>query len=755
MKKKSYKGAVVAARSGRNILIAVIVSLLSVALLGGVAFAWYTYMNDNEDNKIETGSLSGQFLMFRDGKYADIGGGTADIYNENSWRPGSQKDVYLAVKNTGSVTFNYQIYFQVEDGGLSEALELSVATAAESQIPSATFYSLGTVSSLINNNGEVTIKEEINVEKGETRYIALKTKLLDSAGNSYAGKSFVAKAVLDITSFDGEDKVIRARNAVEIASAREYQTVVLQNDITASHPIVFDRYVNIDLNGYKFTGDITYNIAEDSIGTIDIGTQSKGGEIRGTLNVYAKGATLNHYGIIDTVYVDIGKNTYHERGTVLSAINISSGKLELSEGAYAESVTLSGDTAYAVSLVNNGEIGLLTSYDYAIICEGRAPHAIIGHRNTVFELQPEREGYVFGGWYTDKEFLYPYNTEQVTTVLEVYARWIEILPAASFVIEKNEDNLTEISMRPGITYPRDLLLPVFDGVTPIESVGYFGEAVEIKAVFIPDGYKAISADAFYNNNSLIEIKIPDSIKKSGANAFNGTALYEKVKSGSIIIDGKIMVGYAGEVPEGSTLVIREGVTTVADYALEGFSNFSALYIPSTLANSGTGAFKGNALKQIAVTAGNPRFTVENDALYTDNGETLVLFATRAERGTDNKVFSSTAKNVAAYAFYGAHNITEIALSDVATVGYAAFAYCSAEKITLGVYLTEIGDKAFYDSELSELTIKALNAPLISSSFAADFPGQGEGSFKIYVPDNGNGYSNGYWRNIYKTPKSFN
>lgn len=165
--------------------------------------------------------------------------------------------------------------------------------------------------------------------------------------------------------------------------------------------------------------------------------------------------------------------------------------------------------------------------------------------NTILkEPVTQKEGYVFKGWYKEKELINKVNFPlEVTSDLTLFAKW-EINQVKKFEIDKNgtiikyNDTTSKIVEIPnnidGINV-LELDSELFQNNKVIEEIvlpdtltyiGYatFKGATSLKKVTIKGNIKSITSSCFENCSSLKEVILPDSIQNISANSFTNTSL---------------------------------------------------------------------------------------------------------------------------------------------------------------------------------------------------------------------------------------
>jgi len=108
----------------RALLSAILALVMTVSMLVGTTFAWFTDSVTSAGNKIVAGNLDVELYMFDGTSYVDISDETRPIFGEgglidanenvsNLWEPGKTQVVYLAIKNAGSLALKYKVSLNV------------------------------------------------------------------------------------------------------------------------------------------------------------------------------------------------------------------------------------------------------------------------------------------------------------------------------------------------------------------------------------------------------------------------------------------------------------------------------------------------------------------------------------------------------------------------------------------------------------------------------------------------------------------
>lgn len=249
---------------------------------------------------------------------------------------------------------------------------------------------------------------------------------------------------------------------------------------------------------------------------------------------------------------------------------------------------------------------------------------------------PVKSGYIFDGWYKDREFNEVFNWIDEKALLRnytLYAKWIKESPADILdyydYTEKTDKygyKYYEIAPKKTAVLPQDIIIPQGKDNIPVKSlsIGAFS-GTDIQSVFIPqhfnwDTYNAfknckklskvtfeegskltyIDNGAFAGCESLTSIKIPNTVTKIGESAFEGCS-----SLADVVLPDKLITINISTFKNCNALTeinLPDSVTTILQNAFVGCSALKMVNInaESKLDFIALGAFEGSGLESIVL-----------------------------------------------------------------------------------------------------------------------------------------------------------
>ena len=230
---------------------------------------------------------------------------------------------------------------------------------------------------------------------------------------------------------------------------------------------------------------------------------------------------------------------------------------------------------------------------------------------------PVRDGYTFGGWYTDARLM-----QSIATVPSdnstVYASWLEETRTANFdfKIEKGNAIITDINSE----LSGQVVIPEYIGGFPVTTIGEnsFSGGSNITSIVVPENTTSIGLEAFMGCSNLVDIHIGSLVSYIGLGAFWGCKNLENVYIKNIAswcnIDfgiGSVYGGLTHPMYYASNLylndelltevTIPEGVKTIGSGAFYNCNFINHIIISNTVTKIGDSAFYGcSGLKNISI-----------------------------------------------------------------------------------------------------------------------------------------------------------
>ena len=252
----------------------------------------------------------------------------------------------------------------------------------------------------------------------------------------------------------------------------------------------------------------------------------------------------------------------------------------------------------------------------------------------------------------------------------------------------------------------------------------------ITSITLPSSVKSIENYAFGSCYNLSQVTLGGNEESIHPEAFRDTpwwnSYYENLSDGPIYL-GNSLVGYKGEMPENTTLVVKEGTTAIADNVFNYENrpeNLVAITFPESLKEIGESAFlECSSLKEITIPKnvtkiGENAFNADylekvtwnaincespyKEIIYGDevSVELRFIFYADSNYGDGSSsiktfIFGNEVETIPDALCYGMSEITEITIpNSVKSIGKSAFKGCSISEITIPEGVSYVGGGAF-------------------------------------------------------------
>ena len=216
----------------------------------------------------------------------------------------------------------------------------------------------------------------------------------------------------------------------------------------------------------------------------------------------------------------------------------------------------------------------------------------------------------------------------------------------------------------------DSLAPYSVEVTSKADTSFYDKGNDLTSIIIPsevthEGISymvtSIGVKAFAYCSSLKSIEIPSSITHINMNAFHETPWYDSIPDGLVYINN-ILYEYKGEMPENTTIEVKDGTITIGEGAFM-LKPLSSIVIPNSVKVIGEWAFSGTNLLSIALP----------DSLTRIEKMTFALC-----KELKSIVIPTGVISIGQSAFMGCSSLTSITIpSSVTSIQESAFMACMA------------------------------------------------------------------------------
>ncbi len=213
---------------------------------------------------------------------------------------------------------------------------------------------------------------------------------------------------------------------------------------------------------------------------------------------------------------------------------------------------------------------------------------------------------------------------------------------------------------------------------------------------------SIGESAFYGCINLTSITIPNSVTNIGYGAFYNTPWYDNQPAGVIYINS-VLYKYKGNKHEETSIVVKEGITSIAPGAFEG-CNLKSITIPNSVTSIGEFAFY-LCSGLTSITIPNNVTSIGDYAFYACNGLTSITIPNSVTNigkhafdetpWYDNQPDGVIYINSVLYKYKGnmLKGTSIVVKKEIASISPYAFYGCSGLKsITIPKSVTKIGKR---------------------------------------------------------------
>ena len=259
-------------------------------------------------------------------------------------------------------------------------------------------------------------------------------------------------------------------------------------------------------------------------------------------------------------------------------------------------------------------------------------------------------------------------------------------------------------------------IPAQANGTPIVAIsaGAFMNKTAITELKIPDTVKSIGDQAFYGCSGLKSVQLPARLQSLGQAAFAGCTALESVNIPKTIT----------EIPDNAfrqcehllDIELPDTITSIGDYAFYDCASLRTFTLPESLTEIGDMAM-AMWFSMTDINADKcPEFTVENEMLMNKD-KTAVYRGLTTIKG--DVYIPETVKEVKSGAFFPCPEMEVLFIpASVSTIDDGAFAWCSnLKKIDFSEGLTSIGEQSFYFTGVETLSLPTTLISIGKEAFA--------------------------------------
>ena len=359
---------------------------------------------------------------------------------------------------------------------------------------------------------------------------------------------------------------------------------------------------------------------------------------------------------------------------------------------------------------------------------------------------PCRDGYSFGGWFTEGELNNQVPFVIVTEDTTLYAWWSEESKPSCFIYDGNTAGSDGLTIRGYNGNQTSVVIPTYIGGLPVIAIAdqaFYRNSSEnnnttpLESVVIPDTVLTIGVNAFSYCTNLTHVKLPSQITKLNNSVFNhctallsielpssvtyvdAYAFYNCTSLKNVILSDNITYLSGAAFQRCSALesiTIPSKLEVIQEGSFEGCTSLSSIVIPNTVKTIKRRAFYDcTGLKTVVVESGVSE--IEESAFYgcTSIEKMTLPFVGESLNPTwgyeapfghiFGRTISSTISDIyGVLQFYEGGNyyyykipssIKEVIITDQTVLPEGAFAGCDfIEKITIPLDTTQIGNSAF-------------------------------------------------------------
>lgn len=307
------------------------------------------------------------------------------------------------------------------------------------------------------------------------------------------------------------------------------------------------------------------------------------------------------------------------------------------------------------------------------------------------EIVPQRDNYVFGGWFDNhsligKSLTFPLAVDKN---IELHAKW--------YLVQQGTEGLEFLLNSSGKDYS-------------VSGYSSENEIVDIPQTHNGKLVTAIADNAFSKKTFIRKVSLPQTIESIGDYAFAGD-FNNIMRMESIEFAEKIQLSIIGKYAFQYCKLLQDinlpsQVQVIANGAFLNCTMIENILLPTSIINLGDYVFSDcTSLKAINIDNSNGYYASVNGVLYNKDKSVLVRYPEGAL--ASQFVVPNSVQTIATEAFYSCNNLKELDLTNVKNIESRAFHYCNnLEDIVLSQAMSVFDSSTFRNTQIKNITLSA-------------------------------------------------
>ena len=240
------------------------------------------------------------------------------------------------------------------------------------------------------------------------------------------------------------------------------------------------------------------------------------------------------------------------------------------------------------------------------------------------------------------------------------------------------DSLTDLGDRTFLNCTSLTSVTLPDGLTEISN-NTFNGCTSLKSVRIPDSVQKICTGAFQGCTALADITFPPHIERFQSDVLTDTAWLNQQSEGFVYVSN-VLYCWKGTMPENTELTLDKSITVIADSALSGEKNLTAVTFHDGDTYIGWAAFKETGIETLTLPE-----NCKMDSSVFENCTSL-----------KSLTIPGSVKTIEYNAFFGCTALESLTIGEgIEKIDSLAFVDCNAlTSISVPASILEIGGSAF-------------------------------------------------------------